>query len=186
MKNFNKSLILAILTSIPLITFAQENNINNYHSGDSYKVAEEKLKKTDCSENKNNCRYYAAIEYVAFSQACLYAIEYKFKEPTRQEDIIEIKNLLKNWKAIEEPNLHKAVLYDENDFKNKLTQQISDYLIKLPVDDIGIECSRIGLIKEQANPEEMSDLLKVTKNFNQWYEPIMKKKGLKYMNDNNN
>lgn len=182
MKNLKKALVFAMLSTVCLTTLANENN--DYDSHDSYKVAIEKLKKTDCAENLQNCRYYAAVEYVAFSQACMYAFEYKFKEKATKEDIHEIKELLEHWKAIEEHNMHKAVLYDNNDFKDKLTQKTADYLVSIPVDDMGIECSRIGLIKEQANPEETSDILKATVNFKQWYEPVMKKKGLQYLNNN--
>lgn len=183
MKNLKKALVVAIVSSVSCVSFASDND-NNYNTQDSYQVAMEKLKKTDCSENIQNCRYYAAVEYVAFAQACLYGFEYKFKQPTSKQDIIEIKNLMEHWKAIEEPTMHKAVLYDKNEFKDTLIQKVADYLITVPADDMGNECSRIALIKDQDNPEYMSDILKATKNFKQWYDPIMKKRGLKYLNDN--
>lgn len=186
MKNLKKALIFSMFSSIALNTFAVENKIHNYNAGDSYKVAMQKIKKTNCAEDLQSCRYYAAVEFVAYAQACLYAKEYKFKTPTSKEDISDMKYLLENWKAIEEPAIHKAVLYDKNDFKNKLTQKTADYLIKLPVNDLNIECSRIGFIKDQDNPEEMSEVLKDTKSFNEWYQPLMKARGIKYKNEIDN
>jgi thiamine pyrophosphate-dependent acetolactate synthase large subunit-like protein len=147
-----------------------------YDSTDSFEVARNKLLNTDCSVSQNDCRYYAAIEYVAFANACLVAMEYKFKSKVSEEEIQEVNSWIENWKAIEEPQMHSSVLSKSNPFKEKILKDTITYLKNSPVDDVGIECTRLAAIKENQMPEGMSDLIAGTKNYKQWYEPIRKKK----------
>lgn len=147
-----------------------------YDSTDSFEVARNKLLNTDCSVSPNDCRYYAAIEYVAFANACLIAFDYKFKSKVSEEEVSQVNSWIENWKAIEEPEMHNAVLNKNNPFKEKITKDTIKYLKNSPVDDVGIECTRLTAIKENQMPEGMSDLIVGTKNYKQWYEPIRKKK----------
>lgn len=145
-----------------------------YNPNDSYEVAKEKLSKTDCSISSTDCRYYAAIEYVAFAKACPIAFAYKTKgtnEEIKEFDIM-VNELINNWKAIQDPTMNQAVLSNHNPFKEKTTKDLISYLKGSPIDDVGIECSRIGLIKDNKMPEETSDLIATTVNFKQWHAQI--------------
>lgn len=171
MKNYMKYITAIIFALISSQSFAYDPN-------DSFDVARGKLLKTDCSVNLQECRYYAAVEYVAFAKGCGIALMYKNRGT--EKDLKEFDYLvnawIENWKAIEEPQMHKSVLSKNNPFKEKITKDVIDYLKGSPIDDVSIECSRIQSIKEQENPEEVSDLITTTVNYQQWYAPIHEKK----------
>lgn len=148
----------------------------SYDSTDSFEVAENKLLNTDCSVSQNDCRYYAAIEYVSFAKACLIVLEYQLKSRVNKEEINQINLWIENWKAIEEPQIHSAVLSKSNPFKEKLTKEAFVYLMTSPVEEINIECTRLVEIRQNKTPEEGSDLITKTKNYQKWLETNRNKK----------
>lgn len=179
MKKFSQYLLLIALSFTSMLSFA-------YDPKDSYEVSLQKLQKTDCSVSPAECRYYAALEYLAFAKACQLAFEYKLKTVTTQKDLDTINEWINKWKAIEAPKMHEAVLSSKNSFKERLIQDTTEYLKKGTSTDMGIECGRLALIKENGIPEEMSDLIRATINYKQWYAPIMKKRGLVYLDKDGN
>lgn len=167
MKKYLKYIMTVILVLIANQSFA-------YDPTNTFEVARQNLVKTDCSISPQECRYYAAIEYVAFAKACGIAFFYKRKgkESDLEDFDKQVNVLIENWEAIKEPQMHEAVLSKNNPFREQTTNSIIDYLKSSPLDDISIECSRVGAIKENQIPEEVSDLIQATLNYKKWYEPI--------------
>lgn len=131
MKKIYQYVLFLTLSFTSMLSFA-------YDPQDSYEVALEKLQKTDCSVSPDECRYYAALEYLAFAKACQVAFEYKFKMVTSQKDLDTIHSIINQWKAIEEPKMHEAVLSKNNPFKERITQETIEYLKNGTSTDMGI------------------------------------------------
>lgn len=167
MKNSIKYIMTIIFVFISNKSFA-------FDYTDTVEMAKDKLMKTDCSIISDECRYYAALEYVAFAKACgvVFSNKTKGTEKDIKEFDIQVSSLLENWKAIEEPKMHVAVLSENNPFKQYLNRVVLEYLMDISMTDLGIECSRIGLIKENKNPEHMSELIQATKNKKKGNAPI--------------
>ncbi|MFP3637706.1 hypothetical protein [Paraburkholderia sp. SIMBA_054] len=133
-------------------------------------AAIERLKTIDCSTQPDECRYFAAVEAASFVDACPVAFGHKFSELDHSADK-ELASLLDDWTALTPATLRAAVLSPQNKLRRYLAGKAIDYLSDLPSDDLGIECSRLGLIKHGDSPEDMSEILKLSKNFDGWHHP---------------
>jgi hypothetical protein len=142
------------------------------HAYDAAEPASEALKRVatlDCSTQHNECRYFAALEYIAFARSCPAAIANKFHLPQEeQKDAADVEKYIREWSALNTPDLKAAVLSPDNKLREFLEQTTTQYLAGLPSDDLGIECARIGAIKRGELPEYTSDLLAQTKNYEIW------------------
>ena len=133
---------------------------------DSLETVKQKLPQLDCSKDVDDCRYYSAIEHIAYLKACPVALNKKIKAPdTSKEDAKQIAELLDNWTAIQDPKIRQAIFAKSNPFRDAMEEMTLDYLHKIPINELSIECTRIGVILENKNPEDMSDILQGTKNY---------------------
>jgi hypothetical protein len=120
----------------------------------------------DCSKDREQCHYIAAFEVAAYFDACPTAIARKFNSPDADgAELVLIDGWLANWKDLDTPQLKAAVLDKNNPLRLYLKDQTLDYLASIPVDDVGLECSRLGMVKEGQTAVSMSDLLRHTKDF---------------------
>lgn len=167
-----KSLSLIICS----LLLTSSMSVEAFDKNDSYEDVIKKIKTIDCAKDAMECRYFSAIEYVSFVKQCPLAFEYKFKTHEGLDQFNErVKNDLENWQAISEPHMHEAVLSDNNHFRTGLEKKILAYLKTVPADDLAIECSRIALIEQNKDPENMSDILKGTLNYNVWQKKMDEK-----------
>jgi hypothetical protein len=150
-----------------------------YDVSDSFEVAKNKLLKTDCALSINECRYYAAVEHVVLAKTCINVIFNKFEGTKTKKELDEYNQKvdleIEKWKAIEDPEMHKAVLSKNNLFKDKVEEVTTEYLSGLTIDEVGIECSSYYVILNNKNPENYSRFIRKTLNYDEWYKPIQEK-----------
>jgi hypothetical protein len=140
-----------------------------YDASEPANEALEHMATLDCAAQHEDCRYFAALEYVAFARTCPAAIAKKFRlTQEEQKATRDVEENIKEWTALDTPGLKAAVLSPGNKLREFLEQTTAEYLAGLPSDDLGIECARIGVIKRGELPEYMSDLLAQTKNYETW------------------
>ncbi len=132
------------------------------------KKAMEQLSKIDCSKSVAECRYYAAIEYVAFFSGCRAVVGKYENRKITDEDWKEPTEFLNNWNIWKDEKLHHAVMKAENPLRERLTKDISAYLMRIPAHEAMMECERISLVKDQQNPEHNSDILQHTIKYYDW------------------
>lgn len=158
---------------------ALSSTAHAYDSSLEPKKAMEELSKTDCSKSLSECRYYATVEYLAFFSGCRALIGKYEGRVIPDEEWKEVTNLLDNWSIFKDSKLKRAVLRDNNPLKERLNQDISAYLQRIAIGEAMMECERIGLVKENAKPENMSDILQSTLNYTDW----RRSKGDKFLGD---
>jgi len=152
---------------------------NAYEPSLEPKKAMQQLANTDCSKSLNECRYYAAIEYVAFFSGCRAVLGKYENRKITDEDWKEPNEILKNWEIWKDEKLHHAVIKADNPLREKLTKDISAYLMRIPAHEAMMECERIGLVKGQENPENNSDILQHTIKYYDWRRSL----GDKFLGD---
>lgn len=123
------------------------------------------LKNIDCKIQGKECKYLAAVEAVAFLDSCPTAFVRKFNVTVRPDELKTIQEVVQGWTELRDPELKAAVLNPDNKLRRHLAASLLEYLSGLPSDDLGIECSRLGAIKEGEPAENMSEILRGTKNF---------------------
>lgn len=128
----------------------------------------ETIKSIDCAKSIKECRYYAAVEYVAFYSGCRSVIEKYEHREVSDEEWKKNAGILENWSIFLDPKLNKAVLKSENPLRTRWTTEVTLYLLKIPAQEAAMECERIPLIKDNVKPEDMSDVLQESKNYDQW------------------
>ncbi|MBN3761168.1 hypothetical protein [Burkholderia sp. Ac-20365] len=126
-----------------------------------------RLESIDCATQPDECRYYAAVETLSFADACPVAFERKFGEQD-EKSVAKIKSWIDAWTALRPQALRTAALDPKNKLRLYLDGKSADYLSTLPSDELGIECSRIAVIKDGKAPEEQSGLLRETLNYEAW------------------
>lgn len=129
------------------------------------------LVSTDCSVDVETCEYYAAAETASYFYACPKAFNKKFPGSVSKEDEAMISSWLNNWYVMKKPELKAALTDPANKVVTTLRKAILENLISGPADDMGIECSRLGMVQEDLNKpaEDMSDVLQGTKNYDTWH-----------------
>jgi hypothetical protein len=137
-----------------------------YETNEPAKAALSHLTSIDCSVQATECRYYAAVETVAFVHECPLALAQKFKDKVQPTPKLE--SALANWRALDSANLKTSVLSPDNKLRLGLERDTSKYLSKLSADELGIECSRIQTVLQNKLPEGESDILQGTKNYEAW------------------
>lgn len=143
------------------------------------KKAMEELAKVDCAKSLSDCRYYATVEYVAFFSGCRAVLgKYEGRKIT-DEDWKESTDILNNWSIWKDDRLHNAVMKAYNPLKDRLTKDITAYLLRIPAHEAFMECERIALVKNQQEPEHNSDILQSTKNYYDWRKSL----GDKFLSD---
>lgn len=167
----NKMIKNVLLTTMLLVT----TQVFAFDKADSVEKVEKSLQKTDCAKDLNECRYLAAIEYVAFNNACLLSFQDKFHTPLSKEDLEKTRDALENWTAISDLRMQDAVLSNDNVLRIAIQKDLVSYLEKGTADDWSIECTRINFIAQNHNPEEMSEILNKTLNYKAWLKPIREK-----------
>lgn len=167
-----KQIIFVILMSLTTFSYASDPALEP-------KKAMEELSKVDCAQSISECRYYAAVEYVAFFSACRTGFGKIQKNKVTDEEWKEIDEVLKNWKIWQDEKLHYAVMKAENPLREKLTKDITAYLLRIPQGEIGMECTRIALVKDQQEPEHNSDILQDTIKYYDWRRSL----GDKFLGD---
>ena len=133
---------------------------------DSLDEVIEKISQLDCSKDVDDCRYYGAIEYLSFAWACPVAYNEKTKTPEKiKDDEKLISKMVDDWQAIQDPKIKKALFAKSNPFRDAMNKETLRYLRAIPVGEVAIECTRVQYIQENKNPEDMSELLRGTKNY---------------------
>jgi hypothetical protein len=156
----------AVQTVLMMLS-AISTNANAYDATEQAKAALDRLATVDCATQPGECRYFAAVETVAFVQVCPSAFAQKFHMGV--EGLPELKSALQKWPALEPAELKAAVLAPHNDLRRYFELTAYDYLVTLPADELGIECSRINVVLDGVLPEKGSDILKTTKNYEAWH-----------------
>jgi hypothetical protein len=124
------------------------------------------LPSIDCGQRADACRYIAAVESAAYFDVCPTEFDRRFgREKVDHSEDAEIMSWLPAWKSLIPATLKTAVLDPNNRLRYHLAGKIAEYLKSVPSADLGIECSRVGEIKMQRPAEEMSELLRATKNW---------------------
>lgn len=143
------------------------------------KKAMEELSKVDCAKSLSECRYYSAIEYVAFFSGCRSVLEKYEGRKITDEDWKESNDILNKWNIWKDEKLHNAVMKAHNPLKDRLIKDITAYLVRIPAHEAFMECERIELVKAQQEPEHNSDILQSTKNYYDWRKSL----GDKFLGD---
>lgn len=121
----------------------------------------------DCSKQADECRYIAAVEAAAYFDTCVSELDRRFgRENVDHSHDPEIRGWLPTWKPLSPASVKAAVLDPNNRFRLYLAVQVALYLRKIRSDDVGIECSRPGGVMANQPAEEMSGLLRRTRNWN--------------------
>lgn len=128
------------------------------------------LQTLDCRADKADCRYYATMEVVGYFDTCMDVLGQRLKKVAPQEDEI-VRTMLKDWLAKAPKLIRSAALDPGNKLRPYLDARTSEYLKEIPLDEAAIECSRISEAAKGKPAEDMSELLKATRNYNQWREP---------------
>jgi hypothetical protein len=163
------TIIRAAQTAVFLGLLAIGGPANAYDASDPATDALKRAATLDCATQPDECRYLAALEYIAFARTCPAAIAKKFHtEQQEPKNASDVEKYINEWSALNTPELKTAVLAPNNKLRRFLEQTTAQYLAGLPSDDLGIECARIGVIKRGELPEYMSDLLAQTKNYETW------------------
>lgn len=124
------------------------------------------LSTLDCAVEKAQCHYIAAVEVAAYFDACPIAIAKKFAgSAPNPAELAEMNAWLDNWKDLDTPALKSTVLDKNNPLRVYLKDITIKYLASVPADDVGIECSRLGMVKDGELAVSMSDLLRATKGY---------------------
>lgn len=155
---FTIALLVMWVSSAP--TFA-------YDAAEPGPAALDRLKTVDCETQQEECRYFAVVETLAFAEACPVAFSRKFGRDDGTY-VPQVTSWVRTWSALQPEELRAAALDPKNKLRNYLAQQVEDYLSTLPADDLGIECSRIAIIKEGKLPDDKSDVLRLTRNYEAW------------------
>jgi hypothetical protein len=132
------------------------------------KKSMEDLAKLDCSKSLQECRYYSAVEYVAFFSGCRSVLGKYEGRTITDDDWKESTDILNKWSIWKDEKLHNAVMIANNPLKERLTKDITAYLFRIPAHEAFMECERITQVKTNKNPEDMSDILQHTKNYYEW------------------
>ena len=157
MKHINKHVFLLIASGL----FAASAHAFDHSM--SSQTAPESLKKLDCQVDAMECRYYAAVEVAAYFDACPAAFERKFGRPLTLEESTLIQGYLLAWPSLRPASMKDAVLSRDNKLRQFLAGKTLERLTSGTSADMGSECSRIGMVKDEQPPENMSELLKVTR-----------------------
>lgn len=156
-----KKAIFGMMVALSVSAHAYDPNLDA-------KQAMEELKKIDCSKSLNECRYYSTIEYLSFFNGCQNIISKKMGREFEPEEKKEFNDILAKWSILKDEKLKNAVLEAKNPLKEKLNGDIAKYLERIPTHELMMECERVGLISKDAKPEEMSDILQKTINYQKW------------------
>jgi hypothetical protein len=160
-----KKTIFTILLTLSSLAYAYDPSMEP-------KQAMNELNKIDCAKFLSECRYYAAVEYVAFFSGCRAVVsKYEGREIT-DEDWKESTDILNKWSIWKDKKLYSAVMKTSNPLKERLTKDITAYLFRIPANEAFMECERITQVKADKNPEDMSDILQHTKNYYEWLHSI--------------
>lgn len=172
---------LIAVTSMLLI--ANQSFAATFDKNDTMEQAKTKIKSTDCLISPIECRYYAAVEYVAFNNACLNSFEEKLNTTISQQDKQKFQNSLEKWEAINEPKMHEEVLSQKNVLRIGIEKNVTFYLKEMGVNDWSRECIRMDFIEGNKNPEEMSDILTATINYEKWIKVINEKQKIQWIEE---
>ena len=152
-----------IMLSITNLSYAQ-----SYNPYFTQKQAALHLKQLDCSKDSESCRYYATLEYVAIAQLMRVSIEKQGGKKVTDEEWKPIQDIIDNWHIWKDPKLKHAVLETPNPFLEGIKSNFLVYLNTVTPRESRPEFERIGLMKDQVNPEEHSQILLATKNYKEW------------------
>lgn len=132
-------------------------------------TALETLKNTDCQVDAKTCHYFAAVETAAYFDVCPDMLTKKIKGTSyTPEQRAQMKDWLTNWSALDSEELKRVVLAPNNVLRQYLADDAQKYLLSIPAEEVSIECSRLGFTKQGAEAEDMTDVLQMSKNFNEW------------------
>jgi hypothetical protein len=160
-----KQFIFTILMALSSVAYASDPSLEP-------KKAMEALAKVDCAKSLSECRYYAAVEYVAFFSGCRAVLGKYEGRKIPDEDWKESTDILNNWNIWKDEKLHNAVMKAHNPLKDRLTKDITAYLFRIPAQEAFMECERIAIVKDNKEPEHMSDILQSTLNYENWRKSL--------------
>lgn len=134
------------------------------------------LRNIDCQVDAAECRYFAALEVAAYFDACQAMWDKRYKANSTPEETAELNSWLTNWTQLDTPALKQAVLNPENPVRKLLAESATEYLMKATSTDASLECARLGEVKQNHEPEPISDLLRTTKNYPEWAAKVRAKR----------
>jgi hypothetical protein len=161
MENHLKKIIFALLAIWSISASAYDPNITSTK-------ALEQIKQIDCSNALKECRYYAAVEYIAFFESCKNTIASERHNPVTAKENANYNKVIQNWGIFKDPLLKYAVLQAPNLLKDKLIHDTTSYLKTISQDEKRQECSRFGIAKNNGNPENNSEILQLSRNYGAW------------------
>lgn len=161
-------IIFTILMTLSSFAYASDPSLEP-------KKAMEELVKLNCAKSLPECRYYAALEYVSFFAGCRAVLEKYEGRKFSDEDWKESTDILNKWNIWTDKKLHNSVMKVHNPLKERLTKDITAYLLRIPAHEAMMECERISLVKNQEDPENNSDILQNTQGYYDWRKSLGEK-----------
>lgn len=155
-------LLITALVSWPTYSFVYSQDPDSALAG---------IKELDCKKDVGDCRYYSSVEIASYFDSCPSALGDRLKnfDKTTERELNNLyQGMLKDWLLSDSVVLADSVLHQENKLRHHLSSYTKEYLAGLPTKKIISECNKVARAVNGEPAENMSELLRTTKNYNKW------------------